>query len=261
MTETTLSRAYYLSMNAPLLSLAEQIGMKKIIAHAQALGVKTPIKNEIGSAIGGSDLTFYDLARSYLPYATNGVKKEIFSIVDISDRNGHSLYKQKPASHEQVLDPIVAALTRNGMRHVLSRGTGATHGQLAGQGVYGKTGTSNKNKDNWFLGFNDKVMTIVWVGTDSPQGIPGKLGGGKLALPIFSQFMSTALQHYPSTAIAKPEGIVHATVDPYTGKLDENGIEMAFKLGSEPEDSNDVSTLRWVKGVGKGNYRELYELE
>ncbi len=261
MTETTLARAYYLSMNAPMLNLAEKIGIKNIIDHAKSLGVKSAIKREIGSAIGGSDLTFNDLIRSYMPYATSGLNQELTSIRSITNRNNQTLYKSEPSPSNQVLDPATAALTRNGMRQVLLRGTGAGYGHLAAQGVYGKTGTSNKNKDNWFLGFNSQVMTLVWVGTNAPEGIPGNLGGGKLALPIFSDFMETAGRLYPPRKIENPPEVVEIKVDPYTGKTDEDGIVMSFLSGTEPKESNDSSTLRWVKGVGKGKYRELYELE
>ncbi len=261
MTETTLSRAYYLSMNAPLLSLAEKIGIKKIIKHAQSLGVRSPIKNEIGSAIGGSDLTFADLARSYIPYATDGARTELTSIVRIANRNDQTLFQPDTKPAVQALDPSIAALTRNGMRHVLQRGTGATYGHLAAKGIFGKTGTSNRNRDNWFIGFNDRILTLVWVGTDAPEGIPGNLGGGKLALPIFDTFMNTALKHYPSARYQLPENVVEIKIDPYTGKSDEEGITMSFLTGTEPQQTNEDSTLKWVKGMGKGNYRELYELE
>jgi len=261
MTETTLARAYYMSMNAPLLDLAQQIGVKNIIQHAQNLGVQSHIKHEIGSVIGGSDLTFNDLLSSYLPYATEGVTRTITPINRVTSRDGDILYQNKSTSAQQVLDPVIASLTRNGMKQVLVRGTGSGYSHLAAKGIFGKTGTSNRNKDNWFIGFNSEVITLVWVGTDANKGIPGNLGGGKLALPIFNDFMEKTLPLYPSREYRVPQELVELKVDPFTGKTDDNGMNMSFLSGLEPEETNEQSTLRWVKGVGKGNYRELYELE
>src|SRR2546428_9538505 len=118
------------------------------------------------------------------------------------------------------IDAVAAAmfLVTNMLRGVIDEGTGAG-ARSAGftLDAAGKTGTTNDLRDAWFVGFTPELLTVVWVGFDNNQ--PVSLTGTQAALPIWTQFMKTALAGRPSVPFEVPEGITFAELDRDTGKL------------------------------------------
>ncbi len=123
------------------------------------------------------------------------------------------------------------------MRSVLNEGT-AAGARAAGftLDAAGKTGTTNDLRDAWFVGFTPDLLTVVWVGFDDNQ--PVGLSGAKAALPIWTQFMKTALAGHASVPFEAPEGISFVDIDPDTGKLATptcpRVFREAFIAGTEP---------------------------
>jgi penicillin-binding protein 1A len=137
----------------------------------------------------------------------------------------------------QVVDPQVAYVITNMMHSVATSGTGARSNAL-GRTLAGKTGTTNEYADAWFLGFSPQVLAGVWVGYDrGGKSLGSGESGSSTALPIWVDFMRTALEDRPNIDFNTPPGVVFARVDPETGLLahpDSPGVNEVFVAGSEP---------------------------
>jgi penicillin-binding protein 1A len=257
LTETTMLRAFYRSMNAPAIELAAKVGVDSIISRAKSLGVQTPIKNEVGTALGSSDVTMSDLARMYGTFAAGGMLTELSSITRITNAEGSVLWERPSISDRQkrALNSQIAFLMTQGMQSVLSSGTASKSSDLAGIAA-GKTGTSNNSSDNWFCGFTPNILSIVWVGTDEHAPILSNATGGSVALPIWDQFIRASIYRMPPSAFYRPEGIVEATVHPLYGNKVASGSKMYFLNDNQPSDS--ASSLEHVENSSSGGYRNVF---
>ncbi|MGB9143315.1 MAG: penicillin-binding transpeptidase domain-containing protein, partial [Aestuariivirga sp.] len=144
---------------------------------------------------------------------------------------------------EQVMSPYTAYQITSMMEGVVQRGTGKKL-QIVGKPVAGKTGTSNEEKDAWFVGYTPDLTVGVYVGFDNPKPMGKKRTGGELAAPIVADFMRLALREQPATPFRVPRAIELIPIDANTGKraiFGEEGVILeAFKPGEEPSESNDV---------------------
>lgn len=236
MTQTTLLRAFYRSMNSPTLELGQKLGMQAVLEHAEKLGVRAPMKSEFGTMLGASELTLLDLARVYGSFANYGKLAEVIGITRIEDRNGNILYEAKDPEErsQQVLSEQVAFLTIQGLRQVLIRGTGWKYGHL-GKWAAGKTGTSNDAKDNWFTGFTSNFVGITWVGSDDSSPIYGNTQGGTVALPIWADFIEHAQGLYPGEPFEAPAGVKMVRVNSKSGVPGGRGMRMWFLENALPK--------------------------
>ena len=152
----------------------------------------------------------------------------------------------------RVISEQNAFLIRSMMMDVVRRGTGKKAMALGRNDLAGKTGTTNEQRDAWFSGYNNEIVTSVWVGFDSHEPLGRYEVGGKAALPIWINYMRVALQNVPDDALEIPEGITQARIDPVTGMLArlENpaAVMEVFETGSLPSmedavegDDSDVS--------------------
>ena len=105
------------------------------------------------------------------------------------------------------------------MRDVIRRGTGRRAKQLGRNDIAGKTGTTNDQRDAWFAGFNPDVVTVTWVGFDDSGPLGNGETGGRAAIPMWIDFMRTALQGVPDHPLEQPSGLVTVRIDPDTGLL------------------------------------------
>lgn len=257
LTETTLLRAFYRSMNAPVLDLAQKIGISAIINRAKSLGVRSPIKDEFGSAIGSSDISMMDLSRMYGTYASGGLLTDIDPILKITSADGKILWERPPlpARQKRVLNPQISYLMTQGMRAVLSQGTGAASKDLA-EFSAGKTGTSNNSSDNWFCGYTRDLVSIVWVGTDEHTPIHANVSGGAIALPIWDQFMRGSRLTRHQRAFPRPFGIAEAEINPRYGNISDGGMKMSFLEKNMPVESN--SPLEELENRSSGGFRHAF---
>ena len=275
LTETTLLRAFYQSINSPAIELAQKLGLQKILEQARKLGIRSELKEEFGTMLGSSSVTMLDLARVYQSFANQGTLVEQIAISRITDRHGRLLYEASlPKTRSSlVLDPKIAFLMTKAMQNVLSHGTGFRSAQLA-KSMAGKTGTANDATDNWFCGYSKDLVTIAWVGTDEHVGMNGKVGGGRIALPLFDTFMSAALRdrknrrdlsitegsidHLDTTEpFPRPPGVLAARIDPRFGHPSDRGITMYFLEDNGPGESSEA--LEALSKLQKGQtYRAIF---
>ena len=139
---------------------------------------------------------------------------------------------------EQIITPQNAYLIRSMMMDVIRRGTGRRAMELGRKDLAGKTGTTNEQRDAWFSGYNNHLVTSVWVGFDNHEPLGRRELGGRAALPVWMEFMAVALDSLADEPPALPEGLAHARIDPASGLLarldDDDAIMEIFQAGRLP---------------------------
>ena len=139
---------------------------------------------------------------------------------------------------KRVISPQTAYLIRSMMIDVVRRGTGKRAMQLGRHDLAGKTGTTNELRDAWFSGYNDHLVTSVWVGFDNHDPLGRREVGGRAALPVWMEFMGIALEGVDDTLPLMPEGLAQARIDPDSGLLarldNNNAILEIFQAGRLP---------------------------
>ncbi len=155
---------------------------------------------------------------------------------DVHDENGHP-----PVLAPRVLDPRNDYLITSLMKDVILRGTGSAARKLDRADLAGKTGTTNDHRDGWFVGFNGDLSTAVWVGFDDYSSLGRGEFGAKAALPIWMDYMGSALKDLPLNSLPMPPGISTVLINRQSGlptaSDDPNGMNEMFKV-------EDIDRLR-----------------
>ncbi len=235
LSEVTYYNAFYRSLNTPAVELGHRLGIKNVIDMAKRLGVRSELKNQAGTLLGGSELTVMDMTSAYATLANNGEYVEPRMITRITDRDGKVLWDAQsvPQKRERAVAAPIAYMMLQAMQAVFRYGTASHYPEWAAFAA-GKTGTTNEAKDNWFGGMTDSLTGVVWVGTDSNLAFNGSAGAHTLALPLWIRIMQKARLRYPSGAFTVPPGISTVPVHPLFGYRSEAGVMMPFIEGKEP---------------------------
>jgi len=146
-----------------------------------------------------------------------------------------------PKQAERTVDERIIYIMNSILQDVIKRGTGRRARVLGRSDLHGKTGTTNDQKDAWFNGFNNKLVATAWVGFDQQQLSLGNYEtGSKAALPMWIEFMRTALKSMPETAAPRPEGLVNVKINAETGELanaaDTNVVFELFREERAPKE-------------------------
>ncbi len=178
MGELTLTDALKHSRNAATIRLAQDVGADKVADLFERFGL--PMDRERPAFLLGAETTrLLDLANAYASLAAGGRRVASTGILGVLDPTGNVLMRAAPSPQDRIADPdAVAALTT--MLHDAARG----------DGLAGKSGTSQKNRDAWFAGFSDEATAAVWVGRDDASPMPGTFGGG-VSAQIWRNFLKT----------------------------------------------------------------------
>ncbi|WP_067581669.1 penicillin-binding protein 1A [Endozoicomonas ascidiicola] len=151
----------------------------------------------------------------------------------------------KPKIAKSVMSPQVNFIMNDILRDVIWKGTGRRAQALNRHDIGGKTGTTNDSKDAWFVGFNPKILTAVWVGMDDYSTLGRWEYGANAALPTWLSYMKVALDGKPETKRPQPEGLVTLKISRETGKLaapgDPNAIFEIFRKELAPQQFSDES--------------------
>ena len=235
---TTLRQGIEKSKNLMTVRLAQDIGMDKVSQMAKRLGVMDNLPHLLSMSLGAADTRLIDMVSAYSVFVNGGMKISPYLIEQIQDRYGKSLYKNNDShclgcnvahfdekaevptitdDRERVLDELTAYQMVSIMQGVAIRGTGARLANL-NKNLAGKTGTTNENKDAWFMGFSPDMVVGIYVGFDEPRTLGKVETGAQAALPIFYDFMKEALKSKPNLEFRVPKGIKFVRVNPKTGK-------------------------------------------
>ena len=258
----TLRNALRQSLNTVTVRLAQDIGMPLIGEYARRFGVYDELPNYLSYALGAGETTAMRMVTAYSMLANGGRRVKPTLIDRIQDRYGHTIFKhdqrecrgcdapggwknqaepQLVDRREQVLDSMTAYQITSMMEGVVQAGT-ATVVKEVGKPIAGKTGTTNDEKDAWFIGFSPDIVVGIYLGYDKPRHLGKGATGGHLAAPIARDFLKLALADKPPIPFKVPAGIKLVRVDSKSGmragSYDGRGtILEAFKPGTAPPDN------------------------
>ncbi len=181
--DITLATAFAKSVNSVPLKLTETYGIDTVLDMAGRLGVGNQLRREYSTVLGASEMSLLDLTTIYAVIWNEGQSVRPYSITKITDPAGNVLYERNPSEPMQILMPQTVKYMGDLLANVTAAGTGR---RAAGPNVLGgKTGTSNGNRDAWFVGATDKFILGVWMGNDDFTPMSSKITGGTIPAEIF----------------------------------------------------------------------------
>jgi len=236
-------------------------------------------------ALGAGETTLWRMVKGYATFVNGGKRVEPTLIDRVQDRDGKTVYKHDqrdcstcngpfaggappeiPDVRAPILDPITAYQVTSMLEGVVDRGTGTVI-KTVGKPLAGKTGTTNDYKDAWFVGFSSAsqpdgsvknrdplpdLVVGIWIGFDKPKSMGEGESGGRMAAPIFRDFMTEALDGIAPTPFRRPSGIRIVRIDAQTGLLPgpttASIIEESFRPDTEPV--RDGAAAPFVFGQG-----------
>ena len=212
--KVSLRTALKRSFNVPTIKLAREVGVDKIVANVEKMGISTLVDSgaysdvNLAMALGGlsKGVNPLEMASAYGVFATNGLYSKPIALLKIVDRDGKVLYQAKTQA-KRVVDAASAYLTTNMLQDVLVSGTAG--GMGIGRPAAGKTGTTDTYIDAWFVGYTPDLSTAVWVGDDNNKPMQRMYGSGA-PLSIWHEFMINALASTPRTGFSNPGVVVPA---------------------------------------------------
>ena len=264
---TRLRSALSRSLNLVSVRLMRSMGWEYTADYLEGFGFdKAALPNGLSLALGSAAFTPLEVVSGYAVFANGGYAVEPYIIDVIKNQHGKVMTRGRksvvcntcvPKSGseddagqdgeaesmedqfaERVISPENAYLMQSVLRDVVASGTAKKAQELKRSDLGGKTGTTNDFEDAWFSGFNSEVVATVWVGFDQPSDLGQHESGSKAALPIWIDFMRTALEDVPESELTALDNIIQMTVDKDSGLAiaddDPNGIKELFIAGTQP---------------------------
>ncbi|NEP61083.1 MAG: penicillin-binding protein, partial [Symploca sp. SIO2G7] len=200
-----IRRALELSRNIPAVKLGQAVGISRVIDVARTLGIESPMDPVISLPLGSVDLTPMEMAGAYATFANNGWHSDPTLIAQVTDSDGNVLLDNTPKP-QLVLDPWATAALTDVLRGVIERGT-ATNARI-GRPAAGKTGTTDSQRDVWFVGYVPQLAVAIWVGNDDYSPMGRGATGGSYAAPVWRDYMVQALRDEPVQNFRRPSEFI-----------------------------------------------------
>jgi penicillin-binding protein 1A len=255
---TRLRKALTESRNLVSIRLLHELGLKPVLQHVARFGFNIDtLPHDLTLALGSGSITPLELARAFSVFANGGHLVDIHFITRIETNDGAVIYEARPKTvchecnqpvqdmqallnpaPEKSVDELLNAMLEDSplpaprvisaqnawlmtsiMKDVITSGTAKRALSLKRTDLAGKTGTTNEQKDAWFAGFNAEMVASAWVGFDQPRPLGHLETGGRAALPMWIEFMRSALHERPPHEIPMPKGLVQVRIDPASGLL------------------------------------------
>ncbi|WP_193540145.1 penicillin-binding protein 1A [Rhodopila globiformis] len=239
------------SRNLVTLRIAQRVGMKAIADNAIAFHMVDSMPRVLPAALGAVETTVLREAQAYASLATGGREVTPTLIDSVQDPDGHVVMRAEGLtcadcsnaatpptitdSRPQIADAASVFQLEMMMEGVVQRGTGVAAGKGLNRPIAGKTGTTQDFADAWFAGFTPDLVTVVWVGYDTPASLGNNETGGAVAAPIWHDYMATALAGHPVLSFPVPPGVTLAQWESGTGTVTD-----AFKPDQVPGASGPV---------------------
>ena len=257
---STLRKGIEYSRNLMTVRISEKLGLKKILKLSQDLEIYDDIPELMSVSLGSAETTLLDITSAYTAFVNGGKKIDPILIDRIQDRRGNTIFNSDNReclgcdryinssnnlpnikdNYDQVMSQETAYQITSILEGVVKRGTGKKLRDL-NVPLAGKTGTTNNNFDAWFIGFTSDLVIGVYVGFDNPRSLGKYETGSKAALPIFKNFVKSALFKEDFRQFQIPEGVYFSPINYDTGQPedfdDPKAIIEAFKL----EDINKLN--------------------
>ena len=240
------------SRNLMTIRIAQQLGIDKIINFSKNLGIYENPEELLSISLGSAETTLLKLTSAYSVFVNGGKLVDPIIIDRIQDSEGKTIFNNEKIKclncekisylgndypnienkYQQIFSPQTAFQMTSILEGVIQRGTGKKLKELK-LNIAGKTGTTNKNTDTWFIGFTSNLLIGVYVGSDNPQPLGKFETGSKTALPIFKDFVKKSVKRSDARPFKAAEGITMMVIDPITGQKakfsSENTIIEAYK--------------------------------
>ena len=225
------------SRNLMTVRIAQNLGVEKIVDFSKALKIYDNPEELLSISLGSAETTLLKLTSAYSVFVNGGKLVEPILIDRIQDSEGNTIfnndkrkcincdqisyltndYPEIKNNYTQIFSPETAFQMTSILEGVVQRGTAKKLKDL-NLNIAGKTGTTNKNTDTWFIGFTSNVLVGVYVGSDNPTPLGKYETGSKTALPIFKSFISDSVNKYDARPFKAAKGTVMMVVDPLTGQ-------------------------------------------
>ena len=273
----TLRNALEHSRNLASIKVLQNIGISRFLQDLRSYPLQREFPPQLALALGATEVTPEALTESYAVIASQGKRWTPVTIQQVQDRTGRTLHRSvagnrcqvchvdpvmaindhmRPA--EQALDTVNAFLITNMMKGVVERGTGM-RARALGRPAAGKTGTTNKQVDAWFMGFTPQILTGVWSGRDIPTPMGRRETGARAALPTWLEAMQAFHKDREKKDFVPPEGIEWVAIDQETGLLPGPDTERifleAFRTGTGP--TEETPPREAPEEPGKKRFFEL----
>lgn len=187
--DITLVTAFAKSVNSVPLKLTELYGIDSVLSMAGRLGVGTKLRREYSTVLGASEMSLLDLTNIYAVIWNNGQSVRPYSITRVTDMSGVPIYERNPSDAITILQPQTIESMTALLADVVA--PGGTGGRARADGVLGgKTGTSNENRDAWFIGATPELVIGVWVGNDDFTPMDSGVTGGTIPAQIFRDIVT-----------------------------------------------------------------------
>jgi penicillin-binding protein 1A len=260
---STLRLGIEKSRNLMTVRLANDMGMNLVAEYAERFGIYDKMNPVLAMSLGSGETTVLRMVSAYAVLANGGKQIKPTLIDRIQDRYGKTIFRheervcegcnangwegqEEPTivdNREQVLDPMTAYQITSIMEGVVTRGTAAGKIKLD-RPTAGKTGTTNDEKDAWFVGYTPDLVAGLYIGFDNPAPLGRGATGGSMSAPIFNEFMQDAVAGTPPGKFRLPEGMSLIPINRKTGMYategDPDTIIEAFKPGTGPADTFSV---------------------
>ena len=262
---STLRLGIEKSRNQMTVRLAQDMGMPLIVEYAKRFGVYDDLLPVLAMSLGAGETTLLRMSAAYAVLANGGKQVQPTLIDRIQDRWGHAIWRHDkreckdckaekwqgqpepvlPEDRKQIIDPHSAYQMTTMMEGVVQRGTATiVNKMLPNVPIAGKTGTTNDEKDAWFIGYTPDLVVGVFIGYDSPKHLGKGMTGGHVAAPVFGNFLKMALADKKAVPFRIPPGIKLVRVSLRTGLRAQGGepdsVLEAFKAYEEPDDAYSV---------------------
>ena len=259
------------SRNLMTVRLAQDMGMPVIAEYARRFGVYDNLKPVLSMSLGAGETSLIRLATGYCMLDNGGYQVKATLIDRVQDRYGKTIYRhderkcpecnaeswegqdepQLIDNRKQIIDPHTAYQITSMMEGVVKRGTGVRIGKaLPGIPLAGKTGTTNDERDAWFMGYSPDLVVGVFAGYDNPTPMGKGETGGHVAAPIFRDFIKMVMKGKKAIPFRIPPGIRLIRINRKTGvrtsRDDPYAIIEAFKPGTAPPDPSSING--WATG-------------
>jgi penicillin-binding protein 1A len=238
--QLSLRRAICKSKNVCTVRVLEAVGIGPVYEFARKLRIESDMElidpkcnarklpcMGLSAGLGAGSTTMLELARAYSVFPTQGHIVEPYFIDKVLDRDGAVLEEYVVPEAPRVLEASVAGIGTWLLHQVATAGTGAATNRL-GLTLGGKTGTTNDHRDGWFMGFSRDVVTAVWVGYDQPRPMGVSSTGGRVALPIWMDYMAAAVPKKMNRPFEPIPNVTWVPIDETTGRMVVGGRMMPY---------------------------------
>ncbi|HUT73052.1 MAG TPA: PBP1A family penicillin-binding protein [Desulfatiglandales bacterium] len=213
----SLRSALARSINVATVDLAMRVGLDRVVSTAKSFDFSTPIQPYPSVALGAYEVVPLELARAYCVFAADGVLPYPLTLKAVLDEEGKML-ERRHMTIKSVVSPAKAFIMSSMLRSAVTEGTARS---LKNMGitvpVAGKTGTTNRFRDAWFVGYTPDILALVWVGFDDESSIHAP--GSAAAMPIWAELMNSIPQHLSGDWFKTPPGVVKRIVCTESGQL------------------------------------------